>query len=74
MLKTRKKVYAFACDFVLFLQMSNRFFLIHFFFIQHLTVWGVEPVVTHQTSWLESTGICGVQQNQAGGNSARKRA
>ena len=21
----------------------------------HLTVWGVEPVVTHQTSWLEST-------------------
>jgi len=30
--------------------------------------------VTHQTSWLESTGVCGVQQNQAGGNSARKRA
>ena len=26
-----------------------------FHFIQHLTVWGVEPVVTHQTSWLEST-------------------
>ena len=22
-----------------------------------LTVWGVEPVVTHQTSWLESTGV-----------------
>ena len=22
----------------------------------YLTVWGVEPVVTHQTSWLESTG------------------
>ena len=42
--------------------------------IQHLTVWGVEPVVTHQTSWLESTGVCGVQPNQAGGNSARKRA
>ena len=21
-----------------------------------LLVWGVEPVVTHQTSWLESTG------------------
>ena len=26
------------------------------FFISYLTVWGVEPVVTHQTSWLESTG------------------
>jgi len=23
--------------------------------------------MTHQTSWLESTGVCGVQQNQAGG-------
>ena len=43
-------------------------------FVSHLTIWGVEPVVTHQTSWLESTGVCGVQQNQAGGNSARKRA
>ncbi len=21
-------------------------------------VWGVEPVVTHQTCWLESTGVC----------------
>ncbi len=21
-------------------------------------VWGVEPVVTHQTSWLASTGVC----------------
>ena len=21
------------------------------------TVWGVEPVVTHQTPWLESTGV-----------------
>ncbi len=30
------------------------------FFILYLTVWGVEPVVTHQTSWLESTGVCGV--------------
>ena len=30
--------------------------------ILHLTIWGVEPVVTHQTSWLESTGVCGVQQ------------
>jgi len=28
--------------------------------------------VTHQTSWLESTGVCGVQQNQAGGSSVRK--
>jgi len=26
-------------------------------FIKYLTVWGVEPVVTHQTSWLESTGV-----------------
>jgi len=26
----------------------------------------VKPVVTRQTSWLESTGECGVQQNQAG--------
>ena len=33
-------------------------------FIFQLTVWGVEPVVTHQISWLESTGVCGVQQNQ----------
>ena len=24
----------------------------------------MEPVVTHQTSWLESTGVCGVQKNQ----------
>ncbi len=32
-------------------------FLFHF--ILGLTVWGVEPVVTHQTSWLESTGVCG---------------
>ena len=29
-----------------------------------LTVWGVEPDVTHQTSWLGSTGECGVPQNQ----------
>jgi len=26
-------------------------------FILYLAVWGVEPVVTHQTSWLESTGV-----------------
>ena len=31
---------------------------IFFLFIQYLAVWGVEPVVTHQTSWLESTGEC----------------
>ena len=30
--------------------------------------------MTHQTSWPESTGVCGVQQNQAGGSSVRKRA
>jgi len=23
-------------------------------------VWGMEPVVTHQTSWLESTGVCDI--------------
>ena len=28
-----------------------------FLFMFYLTVWGVEPVVTHQTSWLESTGV-----------------
>ncbi len=28
--------------------------------------------MTHQTSWLESTGVCGVRQNQAGGSSVRK--
>ncbi len=27
------------------------------FFILYLTVWGVEPVVIHQTTWLESTGV-----------------
>ena len=30
-------------------------------FILYLTVWGVEPVVTHKTSWLESTGAVRVQ-------------
>ncbi len=29
----------------------------HNIFALYLTVWGVEPVVTHQTSWLESTGV-----------------
>lgn len=34
---------------------------------KYLTVRGVEPAVMHQISWhLESTGECGVQQNQAG--------
>ncbi len=41
----------------------------HYLFILHFTIWGVKPVVTHQTSWLESTGLCGVRQNQAGGSS-----
>ncbi len=41
--------------------------------ILYLTVWGVEPVVPHQTSGLESTGVCGVQQNQVGGSSMQKR-
>ena len=31
-----------------------------FHFILYLITWGVEPAVTHQTSWLESTGVCGV--------------
>ena len=31
-------------------------------FILYLTVWGVELVASNQTSWLESTGVCGVQQ------------
>ncbi len=37
----------------------------------------VEPLVTqmmHQTSWLESTAVCGVKQNQAGGSSVRRTA
>ena len=37
--------------------------LISFSFILYLTVWGVEPVVTHQTSWLESTGVLWVLLN-----------
>ncbi len=45
----------------------------HFIFSSlYFTVWGVEPVVPHQTSWLESTGVCGVQQNQAGECPVRK--
>ncbi len=28
------------------------------------TVWGVEPVMAHQTTWLERTGECDVQQSQ----------
>ena len=28
----------------------------------HFIPYSLEPVVTHQTSWLESTGVCGVQQ------------
>ena len=40
----------------------------------YLAVWGVESVVMHQTSWLESTGVCGVRQKLAGGSSVRQRA
>ena len=43
-----------------------------FHLILYLTVWGVEPDATHQTS--ESTGVCGVRQNQAGGSSVPKTA
>ncbi len=32
-----------------------------------LTVWGVEPLVTHQTSWLK--GKCDVGESQAQYNS-----
>ena len=32
--------------------------------VLYLTVWSEEMIVTHQTSWLESTGECGVTQNQ----------
>ena len=46
----------------------------HIIFIQYLTVWGVEPDVTRQTSWLGSTGECGVRQDQADGSSARERS
>ena len=31
-------------------------------FIFYLIVWNAKPVVTHQTSWLESTGVCGVRK------------
>ncbi len=27
------------------------------YFIEYLTVWVMEPAVTHQTPWLESTGV-----------------
>ena len=30
--------------------------IFHFHFITYSL--GVEPVVTHQTAWLESTGVC----------------
>ncbi len=40
-------------------QHHTQMLFIHF--ILYLTVWGVEPVVTHQTSWLESTGVGAVQ-------------
>ena len=41
-----------------------------YLFIIALTVWGVESLVTHSTSWLECTGVCGVPQNRVGGSSA----
>ncbi len=45
-----------------------------FHFHLYCTVWGVEPDVTHQTSWPESTGECGMRQNQADVSSDRRRA
>ena len=44
------------------------------FFTLCLAVWGVEPDETHQTSWLGSTGECGVLHTQAGENSAQRGA
>ena len=43
------------------------FFIFYpFYFILYLTVSGVEPVMTHQTSWLESTGLgCGATCDSA---------
>ena len=26
-------------------------------FVEHLTVWGVELIATHQAPWLDSTGL-----------------
>lgn len=37
----------------------------------HPTGWGLEPAVTHRTSWLETIDVCGVRQYQAGGSSVR---
>ena len=39
-----------------------------------LTVSGVEPDVTHQTSWLGSIGERDMPQQQAGESSAQTRA
>ncbi len=36
-----------------------------FNYIHYLTVRSVEPVVTHQTCWLGSTEVSGMQQKQA---------
>ena len=47
---------------------------VFFLFILCLTVWGVVPDVTHQTSWLGSTGECGVPQNQVGEHFAQRTA
>ena len=38
------------------------------YFMKYLALWGVEPAVTHQASWLESRGIHGERQTQAGGS------
>ena len=37
-------------------------------FMKYLALWGVEPAVTHQASWLASRGIHGERQTQAGGS------
>ncbi len=37
-------------------QVRNSHF--HTTFIDTLQLWGVEPIVTHQTSWFESTVVC----------------
>ena len=33
------------------------------FVIDYITVWVVQPIVTHQTSWLESTDDCDALTN-----------
>ena len=60
-------LYVSAC----LIRHNNKTFLFFHFMPYSL---GVEPDVTHQTSWLGSTGECGVPQNQVGEHFAQRRA